>query len=318
MTDTTQTNTNTNAGGENTGDQSQNTNTGENNAGAGLLDTTNTTQADIAGQAPIESIWGEKQPSWPEGMDGDDWKGIKESKTLKNYVDEEGNIKLPQLLKGVVGLDKLRGADTIVIPKKDASPEEKAEFLKKALGFDHNDISTYNLKEGKLTGEQGEALKQYLFDSKLPTSIADGIVEKVGDLYSSFADNWEKSTESEIAKGVETLKDKWADAFDSKVATAKRALTELGTPELLEAIRKDPVKANDPVLVELMAKVGELMYQENPIRQNMTSSDTGMTKQQMQEKINEYRSMEAYGDDGHKQHRDIHKKVDKLYERLHS
>lgn len=320
MSETAMTQTSSNEGTTSEGATDSNNVSDTPNVGGtgGLLNTNHETEADKSQERPADSIWGDKSPSWPEGMESDEWKSVREAKTLKNFVTEEGEFKIPAMMKALVNLDKLRGADSIVIPKKDASPEEKSEFMKKALGFDHEDISTYNLKEGVLKGEAGDELKKYLFESSLPTSIADGIVEKVDSLYTSFANEWESSQEKQIVEGVNTLKEKWADAFESKVATAKKALTEIGGNDLAKKVSDDPYVANHPAVVELMAKVGELMYQESPIRRNLPNKDIGLTRDEVREKINEYRSSDAYTNPRDKRHEDIHKKVDKLYKSLHT
>lgn len=187
-------------------------------------------------------------------------------KSLESIKGKDWAEAGPALAKGYVNAQKLVGADKIVIPGKDATPEQIKEYRTK-LGVPEK-FEDYGVKLPE--GVKPEQLDQKLVDSwrqrlhaqGVPKAaaealIADYITDNVGSVAAAEKARADQDTQWELS-----LKQKFGDQYDAQVNYARHALANLGTPELAAAIDKAGF-GNHPELVSFFAKAGKAISDDS-------------------------------------------------------
>lgn len=192
---------------------------------------------------------------WRAGLP-EDMRGEKSLESIKGKDWAEAG---PTLVKGYINAQKLVGADKLVIPGKDATPEQIAEFRTKlgvpAKPEEYAITLPEGMTEDKLDKKLMDTWRGRLHAAGIPKTQAEAIIKDY------LADNAAQMTES--TKQAEkqqqdwelALKQKFGNNYDEQVNFAKHALAQLGDKSLAEMLDSTGFGSH-PAVVEFFAKAG--------------------------------------------------------------
>jgi len=263
------------------------------------------------GAAAIESIYGELQVKFPEGMD----ETLREEPSLKGFVDREsGEINYSNLMKSYVHGQKQVGMNKAVLPTENSSPEELDAFYEK-LGYKPNEVD-YTLnraEESKLSEDRVTALKTFARENRMPLAQAQKLVEMMEGNANSDLDNAASVTAESIKSDLEGLKTEWGQAYEPNVAIATRVLNEVVNDEAIKAVFADPRIGSNPAVIKALAAIGQKLFKEDGFQGK--PSDGALSPADADIEINEIMGDRkgAYWNKSHPSHADVVAKVGKLF-----
>lgn len=217
---------------------------------------------------------GSATPSWrdtlPEGIRGD--------QTLSKYSNVE------TLAQAHINLQKMVGSDKIAIPGKNSSEADWQNVFKK-LGLPES-VDKYEMKapeaikdEKFLSAFKEQALKAGVLPSQAEKLLNWSVENSVAS-QKAMADQREQAQ----AKAIDGLKAEWGEGWDRKVGAAKAGVEWAGGEDLRQYLAKTGL-GNDPVVIKMMAKVGEALT-EGKVRGEGAGMSGGLTPDEAQKKIN--------------------------------
>lgn len=169
------------------------------------------------------------------------------------------------LAKSYVHAQSLVGADKIVLPKTDASPQEMNEFWNK-LGRPSvaDDYKFPDLKDtGLEKNEEDQKWAKGLFHELGLTQTQS---EKLYAAYTTRLGGgvkaMQEAKEQAQNAGLEELRAEWkGETFDLNIQMAQKALNTFGD-EKLKAHLNATGLGNDPMLIRTFAKIGKLLGED--------------------------------------------------------
>lgn len=251
------------------------------------------TDASVASETPSasESKWYESLPE-----------GYKDHPSLVTVPDVE------TLAKNYVNAQKLIGRDKIPMPR---TPDEYKEVYKR-LGMPE-DPSKYNvpmpedLPEPLLPDEQVmEGFKKTAYEVGLSETQAAKLSEWYFQQQAGKFGEFQEMAQQKQQAAIGELRNEWGQAFEEKARVAQRAAHVLGGDEFKSYLEQSGL-GNDPKLVKVFAKVGEMMVEDNKLEGVGTGN--ALTPAQLDAKISEVMAHPAYMDGKHPEHKVF---VDKL------
>lgn len=227
-------------------------------------------------------------PAAPAAPSGDPWykeipAEFQTSLTAKGW-DKLPALEAPKVLSDAYfNLEKLLGADragrTVVLPKEDASPEEKRAFAAK-LGAPEKPEG-YEIKAPD--GAPQELVKdaqKWMHDLGLPKAQGEQLAQKYLE---AEAANF-KAFQAEGAKAIDTLKVEWGADYDKNTEAGRRAVRSLGLDA--DAITRIERSLGTAQMVKLFAKIGGNVLEDGgPSNTSSTNANFVLTQQAAQSKI---------------------------------
>ena len=187
----------------------------------------------------------------PEFLKGIDAEFASEP-SLKNMKD------MNSLVKSFIHAQKSIGSDKIVIPRKDATPEQWKEVYTK-LGLPSKE--EYKITKGV------KAILDDTFYAKvsevghelgiLPHQM-NAFVQKIEEDAMSKREAHLNSLKTSQEEAVANLKKEWGDSFDAKIFNAKEVIKKFGSEEDIKFIQESGL-SNDPRFVKFVEKIGSTM-----------------------------------------------------------
>jgi|TARA_R110002012_G_scaffold188136_2_gene355216 hypothetical protein len=216
------------------------------------------------------------------------------------------------VLESYVNLEKAVGADKVVLPLADTDLAEWEGWSK--LGTP-DDAEGYDLSapEGMEQYDQGlsDWFREAAHSAKMPASMAqamhDKFVERMGSSYAEQESNYQAQQEAWEGE----LKQEYGTAFDERVAAARGAIREFGTPELQAALTASGMGSN-PEFVKAFAKIGMALGKGPQFKDAEGSGQFGTTPEMAQEQIAQIRANPALYDESHAEHKLLNEKLTKL------
>jgi hypothetical protein len=245
----------------------------------------------------------DSESSWSEGLD--EWKEVIEAKGWASNAD---------LMKSYVNLEKAVGTDKVVLPAADSDLLEWAGWSD--LGTPDEE-SGYEMAapEGFEQYDQGLAsdMRSLFHKARLTPQqaavIHDGYVERMMGGHQEMSEN----AQAQNDKWETELRKDFGTSFDERVASAKAAMREYGTPELNSAIHAAGLGSN-PDLVRAFAKIGMQLGTGSQFKDGETSGKFGTTPDQAKEEIAALRKNTALLDVTDPEHKVINEKLTRLTE----
>jgi hypothetical protein len=208
-------------------------------------------------QAPV-------MPAWMEGLEDD----LRNDPVLADYRNESDiQGALPKIIKTMIHGQRLIGQKGILVPKKDAPPEEWDKYYTE-LGRP-KDPSGYEI--GKPADwpehipyqqEVEEAFRQEMFKIGMPAEA----VSKIFKWYNGFSLDQHKVYEDQAREAAETgikaLKKEWGPDFEDNYRAAGGVLVKHGGEDL--AGRND--LKNDPQLLGFLFKVAQALGEDKLVQ----------------------------------------------------
>lgn len=241
----------------------------------------NDPQADTA---PVGSPEGKPEaapdtptPSWRDSLP-EDMRGEKSFETIPGATVEEA---LPNLAKQYLNAQQMVGADKLVIPGDNATPEQRAEFFTKlgrppeAAGYEMD--LPEGLDASTLNTEEIDKWKGRMHEAGIPAAAAKGLLTQY--IAEEFARG--QQAQQSVADQLQTWelesKEKFGDKFDETANLARYALKEAGSEDLMK-ILNDTGLANNPYVIETFAKLGASITEQTAKGAGTTSFNANTTE----------------------------------------
>jgi hypothetical protein len=212
---------------------------------------------------------------------------------------------LDDVVKSYHHAQKMIGADKVVIPNKNSSPDEWKNYYAK-VGHPTS-LEEFKVELPKTLDDQ--EFKSNLMNKALELNMRPDQLSSVVDMmekyYDSEAQKYEQQEQAKIQQGSESLLKEWGEAgFKKNIAGAQRVIKHFGGDEALKQVLESPL-ANDVSFIKLMAKIGEKLTSEDSFTLEVTSR-FGMTKDEASRKINEVygKGDHPYFNPQHAQHKE--------------
>jgi len=197
-------------------------------------------------------------PAQQQAAGSSEWvKGIpaefQTSLTAKGW-DKLPDADAPKVIgDAYFNLEKLLGADragrTVVLPKDDATPEEKRAFYAKLGAPEKPDGYEIKVPDGA-PKELVTAAQQWMHELGLPKAQGEQLAAK----YLEAEANSFKAFQAEGAKAIDGLKVEWGADYDKNTEAARRAVRTLALdPDSLTRMERGLGTAS---MLKLMAKIG--------------------------------------------------------------
>lgn len=245
--------------------------------------------------------------------------------TLPEDLRDEPSLanigSLEDLAKGYVHAQRLVGKEKIPLPTSDDDEDAWNEIYTR-LGRPE-DAAKYELGELPTADEAGwsipddylENFRTAAHKAGLTSRQATAMMEVNKDFLSNEMAESDAAWNRAVDEAETTLRKEFGKTYDHKLALANRALTQLGSEELIGRLQNLGL-ANDPDMVRMMVKIGESIG-EDQLPQGQTSG-FGLTPAQAQAEIGKLKTdpnfMKAYTDRYAPGHDEAVQKMQELYE----
>lgn len=209
--------------------------------------------------------------------------------TLEKFNSLEG------LAKSYVELEGKIGAKGIIVPGKDAKPEEREAFLT-ALGrppkpeeYKFSEIKELH-KSINLSPESVKAFQSQAHKLGLSQEQADGLNQWHGNILSQIAAQQEKAQNEAMLSAETSLRKDWGEKYDDNKALVGKAAATILSAEELASLGGAEGLGNNPIASKLVYGLASRMS-EDSIR-NLRPADGGANQGQP-EALKQYKSMMA-------------------------
>ena len=243
------------------------------------------------------------EPAWNAGLED-----------YQETIDAKGWKSSADVLQSYVHLEKAVGADKVVLPAEDSNilewegwsrlgtPESADGYAMAAPeGFEHYDAglsddmrSTFH--EARLTPAQA-------------TMIHDKFVERMmGSLDQQVTDNV-----GQVETWTGELRQEYGTAYDERIAVARNAIREFGTPALAEILNSSGL-GNHPEVVRAFVKAGIALGKGGQFKEGEQAGNFGTTPDMAKIQIAEVRAHPGLMDPTHAEHAVLQQKLTRLTE----
>ena len=225
------------------------------------------------------------------------------------------------LVKSYVSAQQMVGADKVVLPRADATPDEwNAVYAK--LGRPET-ADAYKLGKGL------EFPAGFPHDDKIDT-LVKGLFHEVGlnskqaaALYEGFTKmqieefvNTTNALQQATQKGLDDLRTEWGGKYDTNVAMARQAIHAFGGDEVKALLNQNGLGDN-PLLIRTFAKIGQSLSEDQAFRENAGDQGFMQSADQARVEINRLQTdaefMKAYTNRDHPQHQASKARMDVLW-----
>lgn len=194
--------------------------------------------------------------TWRDALPQD----LRDNPSLKTIND------VPSLAKSYVHAQSLVGADKIVMPKDNASPEEWNNFWNK-VGRPNNPEGyglgrPENFPEGSFDKDMHDHMLKVFHESGMTSKQAKTLYGKYMEYVGSRMQQAQTQQQQESAATMERLKSEYGADFNVRVAAAQKAIQKFGSPELVSYLEKSGM-GNSPELIKLFSNVGLSMSESS-------------------------------------------------------
>jgi hypothetical protein len=241
---------------------------------------------------------------------------------VKSLIEVKGYKTPNDLGTAYINAERAIGADKIVLPGKDAKPEEWDAYYAAAGWPKDKGADGYQFtKPGKVpegftySEDSAKAFAKWAHDARLTPTQA----QKVHDSYVAMQlDAWNTAVASRAegqAGTLTALKTEWGTAFDTNVDLAKRAMAWAGGDELKAFVNGPEALGNNAPLIKAFAKIGKAMGET--MADGMGAKPQGFAKSPEEAKAEIARIQgEAAGNPKHAMWDKLHPEHDALVQKL--
>lgn len=244
-------------------------------------------------------------PEWAKGIDP----------TLVAEPSVKIHKDINTLVKSYVHAQKMMGADKVVIPSKESTPEVWNEFYKKVgLPDSFDKYGVQRKPESKV--------EQALFDTLAKQGYEAGVLPhqltKLVDSVESYVEQFSKTNSTKATelqtKNLEALQAEWGEAYKVKMQQANKAINTFGNDKVAQALVNAGLN-HDPEVIKMFAalgsKLGEGTFQKG-------SGET-QTPQDLQSAINDILKdrNNPYYNPAHPAHTEMKQKVQDMSKKLY-
>lgn len=270
-------------------------------------------QPDVNAAANVQEPTEVGVPDWVKGFEGHDQLGddILSNPSLKA-------LKSPtDLLKSYVNAQKMIGADKVVLPNKNSTPEEWLQLYHK-MGMP-TDFEGYSLEKGEkaiLNEDFYNTFKEAAFKNNLLPNQAQALFDIINNQSLQEYERQQAEQKEMREAAINGLREEWGDGFERNLQAAKVAVEEFGGDELRKYLN-DTGMGNDPQLIKAFSKIGQDFLKEDTF-EGESKSAYAMTPDEAQAKANEIMGDfdGPYYNSSHPDHKRIVNEVNKLFKMM--
>lgn len=248
----------------------------------------------------------------PEGP-GENWRDslpaeIKAHPVLEKYESKEAAIK------ALVDVQPLIGREKIPLPPENATDEDWAEVWNRLGRPDAPD--KYDLSKAEVPEELN--IQQEVVDKFRETAHKLGLLpQQVSGVYQFYIDHlkdqaadFDKFRDESKAESEAKLRKEWGRKYDENLALAQKVIQATADDDAVALLNEG--LGNDPRLVKMFAKVGELISED---KLHGKPKSYLLTPEEAQKKINTIRGdpKHAYNNKDHPGHKEAVQEVEGLY-----
>ena len=216
------------------------------------------------------------------------------------------------VLSSYVNLEKAVGADKVVLPAADSNLSEWEGWAKlgtpaEAAGYE------LNAPEGFEQYDQGlsDWFRQAAHEVQMPASMAQAMHDRFVENMTGNVQEQGEASQMQQETWEGELKKEFGTAFDDRIAAARSAVREFGSPELQQALDASGLGSN-PDVVKAFAKVGMALGKGPQFKDAEGSGQFGTTPDMAKEQIAAIRANPALYDQGHAEYKLLNEKLTQL------
>lgn len=258
-------------------------------------------------------------PDWRASLPED----LRSEKVFESIKGKDWSEAGPVLAKNYLNAQKLVGAEKLVIPGKDATPEQIADFRKK-LGVPEKP-EEYGVKlpegltEDKLDKARLDAWRKHLHDQGVPKAAAEALIgQYLADEFGAVQAR-AKAQEEQAKQWQAQIKEQFGADYDKNLNLARYALEQFKDPALISWLEETGA-GNHPAVVAFFSKVGQALADDS-VRNGGGAGGGGSgeprSAAQAQAALQEFNRNEAkqkaLWDPAHPQHDAVVAEKDKLF-----
>lgn len=208
-------------------------------------------------------------------------KGVQLEPELLNEPAVKNMKDLASLVKSYVHSQKMIGKDKVVIPSKDATPEQWSEVFTK-LGLPKKEEYKLTKSEKSVLGEEFYNKASELGHAMgiLPHQM-QGFIAKLEEDGAARAEASASAFKKASEEAWNNLKTEWGDAYDAKFENAKAVLTKFSDDKTNQWLKETGLSA-DPRMVRLLEKFSSVMKEARIIE----GKDDSGSPANLQERLN--------------------------------
>ena len=246
------------------------------------------------------------------GVNIQDWRS-----SLPDDLKSEASIatfKTPaDVAKAYVNAVKKIGADKIVVPNQYTTDDEWQGIFQK-LGLPESiDQYDVNMVEGDddtngVFAKVKEAAWKAGVLPRQTQAIYEAFVEASKGVQSQISNEYD----TRVLEGINSLKQEWGMAYDSKIRAARAAVKHFGEDQKLSEYLDESGLGNDPKLIKLFAKLGETL-KEDVVKGAEDSADGMFTPDRAKSEIQAIQKDPAYMDIKHPNHKEVVEKMQRFF-----
>lgn len=245
-------------------------------------------------------------PEWAKGLD----------ETIVNEPSIRLHKDVASLAKSYINAQKMVGANKVILPSKDSTPEVWQDFYKK-VGLPES-IEKYEVSKAK-----DSKLDDNFFNTLKATAYKAGILphqfQQLGLGLEQHMTEHQKNVTSKMQtlkqQNLESLKTEFGDAYAGKLDLANKALNLFASEEAKKAI-VDSGLSHDPAVIKMFAALGSKLGEHKMIEGTPTNTSSPAD---LQAEVDSYmKDMNSpYYNKAHPAHFETVKKVQDLFKRIH-
>lgn len=245
-------------------------------------------------------------PEWAKGLDA----SIVNEPSIRLHKD------IGSLAKSYINAQKMVGANKVILPTKESTPEVWQDFYRKA-GLPET-IEKYEVSK-----KQDSKLDDVLFTTLKDRAYKAGVLphqfDELGNGLEEYVTNHEKVTMAKMQeikqKNLESLKTEFGDAYNAKMQLANQALDLFADESVKQALVKSGL-SHDPAVIKMFAKLGTKLGEHKMIEGTPADSSSPAD---LQGEVDSYmKDMNSpYYNKAHPAHFETVKKVQALFKRIH-
>jgi hypothetical protein len=189
------------------------------------------------------------------GSSGGDWRAslsddIRNDPSLASIQDVNG------LAKSFIHGQRMVGADKVVIPKDDASPDEMNDFYNRLGRPEKYELSRPDLPEGLEYNQDMEtAMLKLMHESGLSQKQAQNLFTGYMNYIGKGHQDMTVGRESQIAEWDREIKQEFGAAYDERIDAAQRAAAEFGGEQFLGWLDETGL-GDHPMFIKMFSKIG--------------------------------------------------------------
>lgn len=226
------------------------------------------------------------------------------------------------LAKRTINAESLVGADKVVIPGKDATPQDWEEVYKKLGRPDTPE--TYNLKptpdlpEGVISEDRVKEYAAKVHELGLSTKQTNELFQWYQDKLLGDQTAMDEVQSQQAENAAEQLKREYGNAFDEKVRLANSVFRNTNGGDEARAAIKEKGLDNDTRIIKWAIELGAAMGEDRMLGLDGGRGGQGaQTPDAAQAKIKELMSKPAYADKYHAEHETVMAEVKTLLADAH-